>query len=107
MKVCLTVDVEQDCPPFMETFRGIEEGLPKLLSLLARRQVAATFFTTGDVARRYPAAIRAGGPGHELGCHGDTHRRFDYVQRGGDRGRKFKRPPPRCGRLPPWCRFAH
>ncbi len=78
MKVCLTCDVEQDCPPFMETFRGIEEGLPELLALLARRGIAGTFFTTGDVARRFPAAIRGMvAQGHELGCHGDTHRRFD------------------------------
>ncbi len=78
MKVCFTVDVEQDCPPFMETFRGIEEGMPRLLALLAQRGVAGTFFTTGEVARRYPDTIRAVvTAGHELGCHGDTHRRFD------------------------------
>ena len=78
MKICLTVDVEQDCPPFMSTFRGIEEGLPQLLALLAGRQIPCTFFTTGDVARRYPRAVDAVlDGGHELGCHGDTHRRFD------------------------------
>ncbi len=78
MKVCLTVDVEQDCPPFWSTFRGIEEGLPKLLALLAARRIDCTFFTTGDVGRRYPGPIgELTARGHELGCHGDTHRRFD------------------------------
>jgi len=72
-----TVDVEQDCPPYLSTWRGIEEGLPRLLSLLADERVVATFFTTGAVARRHPSAVRAiVDGGHELACHGDTHRDF-------------------------------
>jgi peptidoglycan/xylan/chitin deacetylase (PgdA/CDA1 family) len=77
MRVCITVDVEHDCPPFLTTYRGIEEGMPRLLALLADEGVRATFFTTGDVARRHPDTVRAiVDGGHELGCHGDTHRRF-------------------------------
>jgi peptidoglycan-N-acetylglucosamine deacetylase len=80
MRVCLTVDVEQDCPPFLDTFRGIEAGMPALLELLAAEGVRSTFFTTGDVARRYPALIdKLVDAGHELACHGDTHRRFDTL----------------------------
>jgi peptidoglycan-N-acetylglucosamine deacetylase len=80
MRVCLTVDTEPDCPPFLTTYRGIEEGLPALLNLFSEEQVSATFFTTGDVARRYPQAVRQiVSAGHELGCHGDTHRRFDQM----------------------------
>jgi len=80
MKVCFTVDMEQDCPPFLETFRGIEEGAPRLLKTLKDKQVLATFFTTGDVARRYPKLMQeivAGG--HELACHGDSHRKFSAM----------------------------
>jgi len=72
--VLLTVDVEPDCPPFLNTWRGIVEGMPRLLDLLAEEAVPATMFVTGEVARRYPWLIDelvAGG--HELGCHGDTH----------------------------------
>jgi len=72
-----TVDVEQDCPPYLSTWRGIGEGMPRLLRLLDEEDVRATCFTTGEVARRYPdlvqSIVRAG---HELGCHGDTHRSF-------------------------------
>ncbi len=76
-RVCITVDVEHDCPPFLTTYRGIEEGLPRLLGLLADEGVRGTFFTTGDVARKHPDAVHAiVDGGHELGCHGDTHRRF-------------------------------
>src|SRR6185437_657121 len=50
---------------------------PRLLELLAAQRVPATLFATGDVARRYPATMRQiVASGHELGCHGDTHRRF-------------------------------
>ncbi|HMD61997.1 MAG TPA: polysaccharide deacetylase family protein [Opitutaceae bacterium] len=70
-----SVDVEQDCPPYLSSFRGIEEGLPALLGMLETAGVAGTFFTTGEVARRFPATIRRiVDAGHELGCHGDTHR---------------------------------
>lgn len=78
--VALSVDVEQDCPPFLDTFRGVEEGLPRLLEIFGEEGVHATFFSTGQVAERYPDIIaqlcRAG---HELGCHGHSHRRFDHM----------------------------
>lgn len=80
MRVCFTIDVEQDCPPYLNTWRGIEEGLPRLLELLESERVPATCFTTGEVARRYPGAVRAMvDGGHELGCHGDTHAAFDRM----------------------------
>lgn len=76
-KVCFTVDMEHDCPPYFTTYRGVEEGTPELLGLFEELKVPATFFTTGDVARRYPQMIRAiVDGGHELGCHGDTHKKF-------------------------------
>ena len=77
-----TCDLEPDCPPFLEGFRGVEEGLPRLLSLLEDADVRATFFTTGDVARKYPEAVRAVlAGGHELGCHGMTHTAFTAMSR--------------------------
>jgi peptidoglycan-N-acetylglucosamine deacetylase len=75
--VAFTVDLEPDCPPFLQGFRGIEQGTPLLLDLLASERVPATFFTTGEVAHRYPAAVeRVVRDGHELACHGMTHRAF-------------------------------
>lgn len=87
MKVCITVDVEHDCPPFMTTYRGIEEGMPRLLDLFADEQVTSTLFITGDVARRYPEQVqRWAAAGHEIGCHGDTHRPFDTLDEATARG---------------------
>lgn len=75
--VAFTVDVEPDCPPYLEGFRGIEHGMPRLLDMLAEEGIPATFFTTGEVATRYPAVVdRIVGDGHELASHGMTHRAF-------------------------------
>ena len=75
-----SADVEQDCPPYLATTRGMTEGLPRLLDLLGEVGVRGTFFTTGEMARRFPAIIqRLVGEGHELGCHGDLHRDFSTL----------------------------
>lgn len=80
MRVALTVDLEQDCPPFLHSYRGAEEGMPRLLALLRDEGVPATVFATGEVGRRYPDLVREiVAAGHELGCHGDTHRAFDEM----------------------------
>lgn len=82
MKICLTIDMEQDCPPFLSTYRGIEEGTPLFLNLLSEKNISATFFTTGDVAERYPTLIKQiVEQGHELASHGLSHRRFDQMNR--------------------------
>jgi peptidoglycan/xylan/chitin deacetylase (PgdA/CDA1 family) len=80
-RVSITVDFEPDCPPYLSsTFRGIEEGAPQLLQLFAALGVHATYFTTGEVAARYPDAVRAlVNAGHELGCHGVSHTAFDTL----------------------------
>src|SRR5215216_5972106 len=79
---CFTADVEQDCPPFRETCHGMTEGLPRLLDLLSEHRVRGTFFTTGEMARRFPAVIqRLVNEGHELACHGDLHRDFTTLSR--------------------------
>jgi len=80
MQVSLTVDLEPDCPPYLTGYRGIESGTPKLLALLQEQEISVTVFSTGDVARRYPKTIESiVSAGHELGCHGDSHRVFDTM----------------------------
>lgn len=81
MNICLTIDMEQDCPPFLSTYRGVEEGTPIFLQLLKDEGVRATFFTTGDVAERYPELMkRIVEEGHELASHGYSHKRFDQMK---------------------------
>ena len=80
-RVCITVDFEPDCPPYLSsTFRGIEEGAPALRALFAELGIPATYFTTAEVAARFPDAVRAlVADGHELGCHGVSHTAFDTL----------------------------
>lgn len=82
-KIIFSVDVEPDCMSFFrDSYRGIEEGMPALLDLLEEEGVKATFFSTGQVAEKYPDITRKlVSMGHELGCHGMTHRRFTSMDR--------------------------
>lgn len=76
--VALTVDLEPDCPPYLsDSYRGVTEGFQDLLALLRQEDVRATVFCTGEVAERHPGAVDdLLEDGHELGCHGQTHRAF-------------------------------
>ncbi len=80
--VIISFDVEQDCPPYLTTTRGMEEGLPKILNLLAEKKVKATFFFTAEMARRFPYLVRrVVDEGHELGSHNYNHERLDKLSR--------------------------
>lgn len=58
----------------------MEEGMPALLDLLEEMGVRATCFTTGQTAERFPRTMdRIVAEGHELACHGHTHRRFGLM----------------------------
>ncbi|WP_048056625.1 polysaccharide deacetylase family protein [Thermococcus sp. 4557] len=82
MLVSITFDVEHDCPPYLTTTRGMEEGLPKLLDLMAEKKVRATFFFTAEMARRFPGLVRRViDEGHELGSHNYNHERLGKLTR--------------------------
>jgi peptidoglycan/xylan/chitin deacetylase (PgdA/CDA1 family) len=53
---------------------GPSEGTPRILEILARHGVAATFFPCGANVERLPAIVRtAAEAGHEIGNHGYNH----------------------------------
>jgi peptidoglycan/xylan/chitin deacetylase (PgdA/CDA1 family) len=53
---------------------GPRTGVPRILRLLERRGVRATFFIPGYTAERWPAVVRAvRDAGHEIGHHGYLH----------------------------------
>jgi peptidoglycan/xylan/chitin deacetylase (PgdA/CDA1 family) len=59
---------------------GVTRGLPRILALLARYDIRATFFVPGYTAELYPAAVaEIVGAGHEIGHHGHLHLRNDLV----------------------------
>jgi peptidoglycan/xylan/chitin deacetylase (PgdA/CDA1 family) len=83
--VCLTFDVDAEAglggqrgedrlTTLSERRFGIARGLPRILELLERLGIRATFYVPGATAERHPAAI-AGilEHGHEIGHHGHRH----------------------------------
>ncbi len=83
----LTVDVEDwfhvcGHPQYSDpgTWAGrekrVQAGLERILTLLSGTESRATFFVLGWIARQSPALVkRIAEAGHEIGCHGDLHRR--------------------------------
>ncbi len=76
-----SVDLEdiRSIVPDGEQYRErVPANTERYLEFLAEIGMRATFFTTGDVARRYPQLIRdILGAGHELGCHTSDHLPLD------------------------------
>lgn len=85
MRNALTFDVEEDFQ--VEAARGrispedwdrlpprVVRNTQRVLDLLERHGVSATFFVVGWVAERHPQLVREiHRRGHELGCHGYAH----------------------------------
>lgn len=76
--------MEPDCMPYLDSFRGMEEGTDPLLQVLQEENVPATFFTTGQVAEMYPEKVeKLVSEGHELGSHGFAHADFTTLDEQG------------------------
>lgn len=83
--VCLTFDFDavslwtttmrQDtATPLSRGDYGARVGIPRILELLARKNVKATFFVPAHTAVSFPASVTAiGADGHEIALHGDCH----------------------------------
>jgi peptidoglycan-N-acetylglucosamine deacetylase len=53
---------------------GPRVGVPRILSLLERHAIAATFFVPGHTLATFPESVRSiVAAGHELACHGWAH----------------------------------
>ncbi len=59
-----------------------EANTEKVLRLFENCKVRATFFVLGWLAERHPDLVRAiAGAGHEVACHGYSHRRITTMSR--------------------------
>jgi peptidoglycan/xylan/chitin deacetylase (PgdA/CDA1 family) len=84
---CFTFDVDAESPILFEhpesaawldvmshQAYGPRTGVPRLLRVLDRQGIRATFFVPGYTAERWPGVIRAiRDAGHEIGHHGYLH----------------------------------
>ena len=70
----------RDAPAIALTFDdGPSEGTPRILEILARHRVPATFFQCGRNVDRLPAVAReVRRAGHEIGNHSYTHPLFCF-----------------------------
>lgn len=60
-------------------------GVPRLLEILARREITATFFVPGYTAHRYPDVVRRiVDGGHELAHHGYLHEQPTALDEAGE-----------------------
>ena len=89
MDFLLTFDVESFSIPLNrsddETARQVyAQGLPRVLDLCAKHDIAATFYFTGEIAEKIPEAVDlVRDHAHEVGCHGYSHevdRAFDLLE---------------------------
>jgi len=90
--VSLTFDVDADAgdcwrrlsgrlTTLSEAQYGIGKGLERILRVLRGHEVTATFYVPGEVAHKYPQAIKAlADAGHEVGHHGYHHLFTDTVR---------------------------
>ncbi|HEY6790050.1 MAG: polysaccharide deacetylase [Actinomycetia bacterium] len=84
---CLTFDIDAESAvltadvsaisrmsPMSHQSYGPLVGVPRILALLARHDVTATFFVPGYTAHRYPSVVRAiAEAGHEIAHHSYFH----------------------------------
>jgi polysaccharide deacetylase family protein (PEP-CTERM system associated) len=67
-------DIRQLVPEGDQLRDRVEATTEQILAFLERHDARCTFFTTGDVARRYPGLVkRIAAAGHEIGCHSSEH----------------------------------
>jgi peptidoglycan/xylan/chitin deacetylase (PgdA/CDA1 family) len=121
--VCLTFDFDA-LSIWFSTFKqttptalsrgeyGVRAGLPRILAMLARQGLRATFFTPAHTARNFPAALEAiVSGGHEIAAHGLLHEspvglpldeERDLLHRSLDELRAMTGKRPRGYRSPAW-----
>lgn len=51
-------DMETDIGSWTPFYNGLVKGAPRILAVLDKHKITATFFFVGDAARQYPAIVR-------------------------------------------------
>ena len=70
IKVVLGFDMETDVGSWTPWYEGLKKGTPLILDILKKHGISATFFFTGDSAKKNPQTVHSvKDAGHEIGCH--------------------------------------
>jgi len=76
--ISITFDVEPDL--HTSDYKGVYEGLKRILKVLDKYNLKATFFVTCDCIEKYPTIFkRLKKQGHEIALHAYRHERFDDI----------------------------
>jgi len=81
MNILLSFDVEEFDLPLefsqkikeQDMFEFSKQGLLKILNILDKHKIKATFFTTASFAQKYPELIKKISQTHEIASHGLSH----------------------------------
>ncbi len=69
-RVVFGFDMETDIGSWTPYYEGLKYGTPRILDILDRHAITATFFFTGDAARAQPRTVKlVDQANHEIGCH--------------------------------------
>ena len=70
IRAVLGFDMETDIGSWTSFYDGFKIGTPRILEILKRRGITATFYFTADAAEHTPEWVKAvRDAGHEIGCH--------------------------------------
>ena len=70
IRAVLGFDMETDIGSWTSFYDGFKIGTPRILEILKRRGITATFYFTADAAENNPEWVKAvRDAGHEIGCH--------------------------------------
>ena len=76
------IGISFDVEPDLKTneYKGITEGIPRIIKILDKYKIKATFFVTCDCLERYPRIFQdLQRQGNEIALHGYRHKRFDSL----------------------------
>jgi len=63
-------DMETDIGSWTPFHKGLIHGTPRILEVLAKHNVSATYFFVGEAAKLHPEIVKmVSQAGHEVGCH--------------------------------------
>ena len=78
MKISLSFDIEPDLHTL--GYKGITEGLPKVIKILERNNIKGTFFVSALTLKKFSKFFKKlSSRGHEIALHGWEHERFDIL----------------------------
>lgn len=72
--IILGFDMETDIGSYLKTYNGVKYGTDKIISILKKYNIDATFFFTGEAALKNPEkVVEVSKEGFEVGCHSLKH----------------------------------